>query len=75
VQDELNIPGLVLSDEPVIVEDVYQVFNESVDDEFIALFDEALKSMFDDGTLGTIAEKWTGVNSIELYKDIVIPVE
>jgi ABC-type amino acid transport substrate-binding protein len=75
VQDELNIPGLVLSDEPVIVEDVYQVFNEAVDDEFIALFDEALKSMFDDGTLGTIAEKWTGVNSIELYKDIVIPVE
>jgi ABC-type amino acid transport substrate-binding protein len=75
VQEELNIPGLVLSDEPVIVEDVYQVFNESVDDEFIALFDEALKSMFDDGTLGTIAEKWTGVNSIDLYKDIVIPVE
>lgn len=75
VQAELNIPGLVLSDEPVIVEDVYQVFNSSVDDEVVSLFNEALKSMFEDGTLDEIAEKWTGVRSIELYKDIVIPVE
>ena len=75
VQEELNIPGLVLSDDAVIVEDVYQVFNSSVDDAFIALFDDALKSMFEDGTLGEIAEKWTGENTIALYKDIVIPVE
>ena len=75
VQEELNLPGLVLSDEPAIVEDVYQVFRTDVDDAFIALFDEALKSMFDDGTLNSIALKWTGENCIELYQDLVIPVE
>lgn len=75
VQAELNIPGLALSDEAVIVEDVYQVFHSSVDDEFIAKFDEALKSMLEDGTLDEIAEKWTGERTVELYKDKVIPVE
>lgn len=75
IQEELNIPGLVLSENPVIVEDVYQVFRTDVDDEFIALFDEALKSMFEDGTLNEIALKWTGENCIDLYKDLVIPVE
>lgn len=75
VQAELNIPGLVLSDDAVIVEDVYQVFHSSVDDDFITLFDEAIKSMFEDGTLNRIALKWTGENCIDLYKDIVIPVE
>ena len=75
IQEELNIPGLVLSEDPVIVEDVYQVFRTDVDDEFIELFDEALKSMFEDGTLNEIALKWTGENCIDLYKDLVIPVE
>ena len=75
IQAELNIPGLVLSDEAVIVEDVYQVFRTDVDDEFIALFDEALKSMYEDGTLNSIALKWTGENCIELYEDLVISVK
>lgn len=75
IQGELNIPGIVLSEEPVIVEDVYQVFRSDVDDKFIELFDEALKSMFEDGTLNEIALKWTGENCIDLYKDLVIPVE
>nr|WP_288830677.1 transporter substrate-binding domain-containing protein [uncultured Clostridium sp.] len=75
VQKDLNLENLTLSDEPVIVEDVYQVFNQSVPDEFIDKFDEALKSMFADGTLGKIAEKWTGENTIDQYKDLVIPVE
>jgi len=75
VQKDLKLDNLTLSDEPVIVEDVYQVFNQSVPDEFIDKFDEALKSMFADGTLGKIAEKWTGENTIDQYKDLVIPVE
>lgn len=75
VQAELNIPGIVLSDNAVVVEDVYQVFRTDVDDEFVTLFDEALKSMFEDGTLDEIALKWTGENCISLYKDLVIPVE
>jgi len=75
VQKDLNLDNLTLSDEPVIVEDVYQVFNQSVPDEFIVKFDEALKSMFADGTLGKIAEKWTGENTIDQYKDLVIPVD
>ncbi|GEM_PF-1562317 len=75
VQKDLNLENVTLSDEPVIVEDVYQVFNQSVPDEFIEKFDEALKSMFADGTLGKIAEKWTGENTIDQYKDLVIPVD
>lgn len=75
IQAELNIPGLVLSDEAVIVEDVYQIFRTDVDDEFIKLFDEALKSMYEDGTLNSIALKWTGENCIELYEDLVISVK
>lgn len=75
VMEELPLDNLVLSDEAVIIEDVYQVFHESVDDEFIDKFDEALRSMNEDGTLGEIAEKWCGENTIELYSDLVIPVE
>ncbi len=75
VMEELPLDNLVISDEAVIIEDVYQVFHESVDDEFIDKFDEALRSMKEDGTLGEIAEKWCGENTIELYSDLVIPVE
>ncbi len=75
VMEELPLDNLVMSDEAVIIEDVYQVFHESVDDEFIDKFDEALRSMNEDGTLGEIAEKWCGENTIELYSDLVIPVE
>lgn len=75
IQEEMKIPGLTLSDDAVVIEDVYQVFHSSVDDAFITLFDEALKSMLADGTLNEIAYKWTGENCIELYKDMVILVE
>lgn len=75
VQNELNLPGLVLSDKPVIVNDVYQVFRQDVDDEFIELFDQVLKEMLEDGTLGRISEKWTGEDVISIYNDLVIPIE
>lgn len=75
VQDELNLEGVTLSEGPVLVEDVYQVFNSKVDDEFIKKFDEALKSMLDDGTLSEIAIKWTGEDTISQYQDLVISVQ
>lgn len=75
VQADLNLMSLSLSKEPVIVEDVYQVFNKDVEDEFIQKFDDALKSMLEDGTLNEIALKWTGENTIEQYRDKIIPVE
>ncbi|MDR3119893.1 MAG: transporter substrate-binding domain-containing protein [Clostridiales bacterium] len=75
VQEELKLDGLTLSAEPVIVEDVYQVFHKDVPDDFIQKFDDALKSMLDDGTLGKIAQKWCGEDTIAQYKDKIIPVE
>lgn len=75
LQADLKLDTLTISAEPVIVEDVYQVFNSSVSDEFIQKFNEALTSMLEDGTLGKIAEKWNGEDTIALYKDKISPVE
>ncbi|MDR3337816.1 MAG: transporter substrate-binding domain-containing protein [Treponema sp.] len=75
IQADLKLDNLILSTEPVIVEDVYQVFHKDVSDEFIQKFDVALKSMLEDGTLGKIAEKWNGEDTVALYKDKIIPVE
>lgn len=75
VTAELGLTGLVISDEPVIVNDVYQVFSPNTDAEFIELFDQTLKEMLEDGTLGEISEKWTGENAIGLYNDLVIHLE
>jgi ABC-type amino acid transport substrate-binding protein len=76
VQAALRLENLTLSAEPVIVEDVYQVFHRDVPDEFIRKFDAALVSMLEDGTLSEISKKWSdGVDNIALYRDKVIPVE
>jgi polar amino acid transport system substrate-binding protein len=76
VQAALKLENLALSKEPVIVEDVYQVFHKDVPDEFIRKFDAALVSMLEDGTLSEISKKWSdGVDNIALYKDKIISVE
>jgi ABC-type amino acid transport substrate-binding protein len=74
IQEELKLEGLSLSTDPVIVEDVYQVFHNSVSDEFIKKFDDALKSMLDDGTLGEVSKKWGGEDTITQFKDKVTTV-
>ncbi|MCD8010205.1 MAG: transporter substrate-binding domain-containing protein [Lachnospiraceae bacterium] len=75
LQAELNLDNLVLSDEPALVEDVYQVFNSSVDDAVIELFNDALVSMYEDGTLSEITVKWCGEDTISLYGDQISPIE
>jgi L-cystine transport system substrate-binding protein len=74
VKEELQLDSVTLSEEPVIVEDVYQVFHGDVADEFIQKFDDALRAMLEDGTLGKISEEWGGEDYIALYKDKVIAV-
>jgi ABC-type amino acid transport substrate-binding protein len=53
---------------------VYQVFHGDVPDEFIQKFDDALKAMLDDGTLGKISEKWSGADPIAFDRDNVSTV-
>lgn len=71
LQKKLHLNNLVISDKPVIVEDVYQLFKKSENKKVVDAFDKELKEMKDDGILGKITKKWCGEDYISKYEKLI----